>query len=111
MGNGGTSHFSVKKKKKSIFFLFFTFFLVLLRLDLLFGEVRGVVGEVRLIFDVMAPFVLGCSPGKNFSPWGHSIFHGRGSVSVSAVEDPELAWHALGILAQIQQSSFIQVNT
>lgn len=72
--------------------LFFPpFFLVLLRLDLLFGEARGVVGEVRLIFDLMAPFVLGCSPGKTFPPWGRSIFHGRGSASESAVEDPELA--------------------
>lgn len=37
-------------------------------LDLLFGEVRAVVGKVRLIFDLMAPFFLGCSPGITFPP-------------------------------------------
>lgn len=70
-------------EKKSLFFFFF--FLDLRRLDLLFGEVRGVVGEVRLVFDLMAPFILGCSPGKSFPPWGHGIFHGRGSVRERAL--------------------------
>lgn len=68
-GVGGTSHFSAGK-----WIYFFSFFVVLLCLDLLFGEVRGVVGEVRLIFDLMAPFVLGCSPGKTFSPFGIQCF-------------------------------------
>lgn len=54
--------------------LFFSFFVVLLCLGLLFGEVRGVAGEVRLIFDLMAPFLLGCSPGKTFSPFGTQCF-------------------------------------
>lgn len=65
---GNVSFFCWKKN------LFFSLFVVLLCLDLLFGEVRGVVGEVRLIFDLMAPFVLGCSPGKTFSPFGTRCF-------------------------------------
>lgn len=63
VGDGGTSHFSVRN--------FFS--LDLLHIDLLFGEVRDVVGEVRLIFDLMAPFILDCSPGKVF-PIGDAAF-------------------------------------
>lgn len=65
---GNVSFFCWKKN------LFFSLFVVLLCLDLLFGEVRGVAGEVRLIFDLMAPFVLGWSPGKTFSPFGTQCF-------------------------------------
>lgn len=48
---------------------------------------------------------------KNFPPLGMQCFSWQRLHEQELYEDPEFAWHALDTLAQIQQSSFIQVNT
>lgn len=104
-GRWGISHGSLRK----------AFFLLLSRPSLWSAvwESKGCKGEVSIIFDLMAPLLLGYSLGKKnkIPPWEGNIYHGRGSVCGSAGEDAEHAWRALDILTQIRQSNFIQVNT